>query len=70
MLECGRCGSWGPSDDEYRRNQLDEAMQHFYTINTEENPLFPNHCSEIAQDLEEAGIVIFPQGKATGGRGV
>ena len=52
---------WGPSDDEYRRNQLDEAMKHFYAINTEESPLFHNHCFEIAQDLEEAGIHTFPR---------
>ena len=52
---------WGPSDDEYRRNQLDEAMKHFYAINTEESPLFQNLCVEVAQDLEEAGIVTFPR---------
>ena len=54
---------WGPSDDEYRRNQLDEAMKHFYAINTEENPLYQNHCFGIAQDLEDAGIVTFPRGR-------
>ena len=49
---------WGPSDDEYRRHQLDEAIQHFFTVSTEEIPLSQEHCLEIALDLAEAGVVI------------
>ena len=40
---------------------MDEAMKHFYAINTEESPLFQNHCLDTAQDLEEAGIITFPR---------
>ena len=54
---------WGPNDDEYRRNQLDEGMKHFFTLNTEESPMFQDHVCEIAQDLEDGGVVTFPREK-------
>ena len=54
---------WGPSDGEYRRHQLDEAMAHFFAINTEESPLFQEHCYGIAHDIEEGGVMLFPREK-------
>ena len=54
---------YGPNDDEYRRHQLDQSMTHFFAVNTDQSPLWQEHCQEIVQDLEEGGIILFARDK-------